>query len=104
MKKVYIYKVNFLVEDDIENCELQNEIDTLVEYISLQLAAKKVSYVSTQLNDIHENPNFGQCVNCGTWTSDSRENEFVSEFSNGAVIKGNWKCDLCLPEEHENHF
>ena len=37
MKKAYVYKVNLIVEDVIDNLETQNKIDSLIDDISIQL-------------------------------------------------------------------
>ena len=104
MDKAYICKINFFVKKDIEDLEVQYEIDRLIKSIAPKMLENETEYVSTQFLNLEECDNYGKCCNCGAWASDRRLKNFVKEFSNGAVINDDWYCDLCLPEDHENHF
>ena len=101
---MYIYKINLIVEDDIENLETQNKIDGLIESIHKGLGEVNATLTSVQINDLSDNKNFGRCSNCGAWCSDFRENDPIRELPNGAALGNMWYCDLCLLEDHENHF
>lgn len=104
MKKIYICKVNFIVEGDIEDLDKQNKMDKILDSFTAEMSDSGIEHVSTQFSDVSENSNLGKCKNCGAWASDYRYEGFIQEVSNGAVLNNCWYCDLCLPIKHENHF
>jgi len=104
IRKAYIYKINLVVEDDIDNLETQNKIDGLIENIIKELSEFKAEFISVQLDDFSSNENYGKCSNCGAWCSDWQKDNSIREFSDGAIVDNVWCCDLCLPKNHKNHF
>ena len=102
--KRYVFSVNLLVEGDVENISIQN-IEDIFEKILASCSLKDdVTILSTQIDDISDNENYGKCINCGDWASDKRYESNISQMSNGAKVDDQWYCDICLPEDHPNHF
>ena len=103
--KRYVFSVNLLVEGDMENTTIQNEIEDIFEKIlALSHLKDDVTILSTQIDDISDNENYGKCVKCGVWASDKRYEPNISQMSNGAKVDNQWYCDICLPINHPNHF
>lgn len=102
----YVLKANFVVEESIENLELQQTLDDQFEAITnnMQKSGVKIKHVSSNYIEISEIDNCGNCCICGAWVSDFMKEPHIEELSNGAVIKGRWYCDICLPKDHPNHF
>ena len=91
---MYIYKINILIKDK-DNLLLENALEDAIER-SIQNDSI-CELVSSQIVNL-ENRNYGKCVKCGAWTSDSTSDMFVSELSPGRKINGEWYCDICLPK------
>lgn len=107
MDSRYIFKINLLICEDIENISLQSEIEEEIEKLINKLSVElkcNIENVSVELTDLEKNNNYGKCVKCESWTSDYTKNNCVREFSNGAILNNCWYCDLCLPKKHKNHF
>lgn len=107
MHNQYILRLNLLVNDDIDNISTQNKIENAIANVTEELSNNlkcDIINVSSQYTDLAENLNYGKCVKCGTWTSDCRNDNYVVEFSNGAILDDSWYCDICLPKDHPNHF
>ncbi len=96
---MYIHHINVLIEGS-EELSLE---DRLSDGIQNLLDGQPAVLVSTT-NEELIGDNFGRCVKCGEWVSDCKKDNRIRWFSNGAQLDGNWYCDLCLPEDHSNHF
>lgn len=100
--KRYIYKINLIVEGSPDDLVKQARIDDSIE--TLIRNDDSINVVSTEIVDLSLNLNCGKCRNCQTWVTDKRYDNSVSELSNGAIVNGEWLCDLCLPKQHPNSF
>ena len=104
---MFIYKISLMVEGNPDTPGLQADIDEAVKAALISMQEKygrNVEELSWEERRVDGYPNLGRCTKCGAWASDWRETEHITEVSNGAVIDGKWCCDLCLPEDHPNHF
>lgn len=104
---MYILRFNLLIDADIEDLKIQygieGELDAFVSN-SPEMIRQKVVHISSQLEDVDNNSNFGMCINCGTWATDFTKDNSVNGMSNGAILNDSWYCDLCLPIDHPNRF
>ena len=102
----YIYKINLLVDGETEDLQKQNMIDEIIDKAIVHLKSNMdISVLSYQLVEVNnQTENHGICLNCGVFTSDHTKPDPILEASNGAKVDGKWFCDLCLPEDHPNHF
>lgn len=96
---MYVCSFNVLIDSE-QNRELEWEI---AEAIKSSFADKRIELVSMSIEDVNGN-NYGRCENCGEWVTDNTKENRISAFSVGAKVDGKWFCDLCLPEDHSNHF
>ncbi|MDR3292739.1 MAG: hypothetical protein LBT20_01385 [Clostridiales bacterium] len=108
-------QINFIAENDLRKGEVKRLKEHLVKYLcgsERELKKKNIvsSVVSVKSKRFKKDENkWGSCAACGARTSDWREKHTAAWrgehfLSNGARIDGKWYCDLCLPEEHINHF
>lgn len=105
MKKQYILTINMIVDGNIDDANMQNKIEYLFEEaINKSEIRDDVAIISTEFTDIIGNKNYGRCIKCGEWVSNKSLNPNVSQMSDGAIVNDHWYCDLCLPENHPNHF
>ena len=100
---MYIVKINIVIEGDGSDLKTQDEIERCFQQ-SMREITHSPQLVSTEIKELDGNLNYGKCIKCGTWTSDSQRKGYVNEFSDGIQIEGNWFCDLCLPNNHPRHF
>ena len=107
MVQQYILKLNLLIGTSANDLHTQNFVEDTIVDTTKTLSKNcncEINCVSTEIIEIDDSCVFGRCVNCGEWVSDSRLSDCVREFSNGAMINGKWYCDICLPDDHPNHF
>lgn len=48
--------------------------------------------------------NCGKCDNCGCWTTNREEDNWIPSLTIGAVVDGKLYCDSCLPKDHPLAF
>lgn len=97
----YLYKINIVVDEEEEDIQVQNTINKTVRKALFKLPF--VEIVSEQVAGLDVSV-CGRCSICGAWTSDKDLEGSVDEFSNGCLIDGNWRCDICLPRSHPKSF
>lgn len=96
---MYIYHIAVVIDGD-EDLQLEYNLEKRVVQ---SLKCTRAEYVSSW-SEVLDGQNYGRCTKCGAWTSDWTKKMRISSFSNGAQVNGEWFCDLCLPEDHPNHF
>lgn len=96
---MYLFHIAVMI-DGVERPEFELALEQAIQSF---WPRQKAEVVSTR-TEILVGHNFGQCKKCGTWVSDSRKDNRITAFSDGASIDGAWFCDLCLPPDHPNVF
>ncbi len=104
---MYIYKLNFLILNGLENTIIENKIDDFVQdaidNLNKEHQTEEVEIVSVQVCDI-AGENYGVCEICQTWVSDFSLKNPIFEFSNGVKIGEGWRCDICIGKNNDHSF
>ncbi len=109
-KKSVLISVSFLVE--ISEQELENDNGELFKLENQLSEAHKnldsalsVDWESTQTLVLNpESMNCGICKSCGRWVTDRDSPKPLKQLCNGAIVKGKFLCDECLPLNHHWSF
>ncbi len=113
MKKTVLIRLGVLIEVDEkeiskENSEIDRITKRIIESIDNTLnydGDSLLGWHSSEGIPLNENEyNCGQCTNCGAWTSDREQANYIRELSIGARVNGKLFCDDCLPSDHPLAF